>query len=128
MADEEQNEYFFPFDLNEKGSEVSKQDTNNIELIDQAEDQNCDDEKRKKRKKDEDQKDFNDFEADEDKFLNNSYYSSENYLQETDFLSKICQNDERKDTKILSRKTVRNESKDHSSFGRISQSNKVSRK
>ena len=126
MSDEEQNQLCFPFELNEKESEVSKQDKNNIELIEKAEDKNCDDEKRKKRKKDE-VHNFIYFEE-EDKFFNNFDYSSEDYLIKIDSLSNICQNDEKKDTKIFSRKTARNESKDHSSFGRISNSNKVSRK
>ena len=128
MSGEEQNEFFFTFELNEEESDSSNQDKKSIELIEKAEDKNCDDEKRKKRKKDEDQKDFNDLEVDEDKLLKDSDYSSENYLPEIDFLSNICQNNEKKDTKIFSRKTVRNESKDHSSIGRISKSNKVSRK
>ena len=128
MSNEEQNDLCFIYELNEEESKSSKQDKNGIELIEEAEDKNSDDEKRKKRKKDEDQKEFNEFETDEDKFLNDSHYSLENYLQETDFLYNICQNDERKDTKLFSRKTVRNESKEHSSFGRNANSNKVSRK
>ena len=128
MSDEEQNEFLFTFELNEEESEASKQDKNGIELIEEAEDKNCGDEKRKKRKKDEEPEEFNRFETDDDKFLKNSHYSLENYLQEIDFLNNICQNDERKDTKLFSRKTVRNESKEHSSFRRIANTNKVSRK
>ena len=133
MSEEEQNELFFIFELNEEEPEVSKQDKNTIELIEEAEDKNCDDvKKRKKRKNDEVQQEFNDFEEDEneneDEFKNDSHSSLEDSLPKIDFMDNICQNAERKDIKIISRKTIRNKTDDQSSLEKSSNSNKVSRK
>ena len=72
MSEEEQNNFFVFPELNGEESEVSSQGKNSIELIEEAEDKNCDDEKskkrkkRKKREKDEDQQEFNDLKIDED--------------------------------------------------------------
>ena len=51
MSDEDQNEFFFLCELNDEDPEVSSQDKNNIELIEEAEVKDCNDEKKKKGKK-----------------------------------------------------------------------------
>ena len=140
MSEEDQNGFFFSIESNEEESEVSKQSKDGIVLIEEAEDKNCDDPKRKKRKKREkrekveDQQNFNDFGIDEDgnedenedenkdenedenenEFKNDSFYTLENNLPTINFMGNICQNDEKKDTRIISRKTNRNESNDSS--------------
>ena len=45
-------------------------------------------------------------------------------MPDIDFMNNIFKNDEAKDIKIISRKTVRHESKDYSSFEKSSNSRK----
>ena len=135
MSDEDQNEFFFLCELNDEDPEVSSQDKNNIELIEEAEVKDCNDEKKKKRKKEKNfgvQQEFNDFEEDEnkdeDEDKNDSHSNLENFLPKVDFMDNICQNDETKDIKLFSRKTFRKDSNDNSSFEENSNFKKVSRK
>ena len=51
MSDEDQNEFFFLCELNDEDPEVSSQDKNNIELIEEAEVKDCNDEKKKGKKR-----------------------------------------------------------------------------
>ena len=104
-----QNSEFLNSEFNEEESKASKQDKIGIELIEKAPDKNFEHElkhkikrKEKKRKKQE----FNNV-FEEDEFENYSHSSSENGLFNLDYMSNICKNNEGKDEKITSRKTIR---------------------
>ena len=126
MSDDAQDDLFIFFELNDEESEVSNRDKNTIKLIEEANDKNSDDEKRKRRKNDE--QEFNDLEEDEEE--SKIFFQSfpENDLTHFDFINNICQNDKKEDDKILSKKTIRKESNDYSSFEKDPSSRKVPKK
>ena len=111
-----QNSEFFNSESNEEESKASKQDKNGIELIEKDPDKNFDHELKQKMKRNKikrKEQEFNNA-VEEDENENYSHSSSENGLFNLDFMNNICSNNEGKDEKITSRKTVRHDTSDFS--------------
>ena len=72
MSDNEKKDLFFPFESNQEESETSRQDKNSIVLIEEAENKNFDD-KKKRKKREKDEQEFNDLEENEDGDEFNNY-------------------------------------------------------
>ena len=110
-----QNLEFLNSEFNDEESEATNQDNNvGIELVEKAPDKNFDSESKRKKIKIKDQQDFNFFEENEFEYFSSSF--SENGLQNIDFINNIYQTGQGKDSKIISKKTVRQDSCDFSSF------------
>ena len=111
-----QNSEFFNSESNEEESKASKQDKNGIELIEKDPDKNFDHELKQKMKRNKikrKEQEFNNA-VEEDENENYSHSSSENGLFNLDFMNNICSNNEGKDEKITSKKTIRDDPNDFS--------------